>query len=80
MSNGHANCILGVCCPPRSTKQKQALAEEMAKALSGTTESYEDIAAWMVNNFDLAPPGSLTAFKTEIARLARENPQGGPAK
>jgi len=72
--NGHANCIYEICCPPKSAQQKRALAEEMAKALGGTAEDHYNAAAWVVENFDLAPPGSLRAFKAEIARLARENP------
>lgn len=70
--NGHANCIYEVCCPPKSAQQKQALAEEMTKALGGTAEDHLLAAAWVVENFDLAPAGSLRAFKTAIARLARE--------
>jgi hypothetical protein len=71
--NGHANCILAVCCPPDSDGQRKALAEEMASSLSTASgETYEDIARWILDNFDLAPKGSLQTFKDEIARLARE--------
>jgi hypothetical protein len=30
------------------------------------------MATWILGNFDLAPKGSLDAFKREIARLARQ--------
>lgn len=72
--NGLGNCIYAICCPPKSAKQKHALAEEMAKAMSGTAESYLDIASWVIENFDLAPTGTLQPFKDAIARFARENP------
>lgn len=72
--NGHACCIFEVCCAPRSEKQKRALAEEMAKALAGSNETYQSVASWVLENFDLAPVGTLSAFKAAIARLARENP------
>lgn len=71
--NGHANCILAVCCPPRSPQQKIALYEDMSKAL-GETPSLKEVCHWVSENLDLAPAGSLEAFKAEIARLARENP------
>lgn len=83
MSNGHACCVLEVCCPPRSERQKKALAAEMMKAFGWDDEmtSYQvdplTLAAWIVNNYDLAPAGSLSAFKGTIARLARESPPGG---
>lgn len=72
MSNGHANCVLAVCCPPKSREQKNALAQMMAEALRGT-EDYSAIAGWVVDNFDLAPSGTLQPFKDAVAKLAREN-------
>lgn len=81
--NGHANCILAVCCPPGSDNQRAALAEEMAIALSNppssesaviiSREKWDRIAGWVLKNFDLAPAGSLQPFKDAIAKLAREN-------
>lgn len=81
MSNGHANCIYAVCCPPKSTAQAEALAEEIAKAvkLGGGAEYKGEVfapayavACWILDTYDLAPQGSLQAFKDEVARLARE--------
>lgn len=78
--NGHVNCILGVCCPPGSEAQAQALADEMeADGMMQALPEGErktgvlSIAKWVLKNFDLAPHGSLQPFKDEIARLAREN-------
>lgn len=31
MSNGEVCCILGVCCPPGSSEQRQALVREIQK-------------------------------------------------
>lgn len=68
-----ANCIYEICCPPRSEGAVKALSEEMAGALSKKGgESYEDIARWVLENFDLAPKGSLQAFKDAVRDLARE--------
>lgn len=77
--NGHANCILAVCCPPGSDGQIQALADEMGA--SGMFQSMPEeqrrvalrsVAAWVLKNYDLAPPGSLQAFKESVRDLARE--------
>lgn len=85
--NGRANCILEVCCGPNSEKQRAALAAEILEAgclETGAEPSpanrakvdrerlAENVAAWIQETFDLAPKGSLVAFKSEIARLARE--------
>ena len=73
MSSHQRNCILWICCPPYSEESVKALAYEMAEMkLEGFTGDYENIARWVMKNFDLAPAGSLQAFKDEIARLARE--------
>lgn len=69
--NGEANCILQVCCPPEAATA--ALAREMVKDGVCEKEYAPKIAAWINQHFDLAPAGSLTAFKAEIKRLAREN-------
>lgn len=80
--NGHANCIYEICCPPKGEQQVRALAEEMMKAFGwdDAMTAYQvnplTLASWVVKTFDLAPAGSLLAFKTEIARLARENLKG----
>lgn len=38
MSNGHACCILGVCCPPGSPEQADALTQMIATARPGWGE------------------------------------------
>jgi len=58
---GQVCCILGVCCPPGSPAQREAL----AKALEGV----ESPADYMLEHFDLAPKGTLDAFKAAIATM-----------
>jgi hypothetical protein len=71
--NGLGNCLYEICCPPRSEGAVKALAEEMAGALSRPEgDTYEDIARWTLDTFDLAPKGSLQAFKDAVRDYARE--------
>lgn len=73
--NGHANCVLSVCCPPRSPQQKMALYEEMMNGCPGADgDTVKRLASWVAETFDLAPAGTLVEFKAIVARLARENP------
>lgn len=70
--NGEVCCILGVCCPQGSTEQRDALATELVKdAVCSEHDEAKNVAAWVLKHFDLAPPGSLSVFKGEIARLVR---------
>ncbi len=67
------NCILEVCCGRQQADQQFAKAmvsdgvcEDMAHA--------EKCVAWVRHRFDLAPAGSLTAFKNRIIDLAKGAP------
>lgn len=64
--NGEVCCILGVCCPPGSQEQLDALAAEMSKA---GVNDHRAAAKWVLEHFDLLPSGSLAEFK-RIARAA----------
>lgn len=67
------NCLYEICCPPRSEGAVKALSEEMAGGLSKASgETYEDIARWVLDNFDLAPKGSLQPLKDAVRDYARE--------
>jgi len=70
--NGEVCCILGVCCPPGSAEQVDALASELVKGkvCSENPEAHK-VAVWMLKHFDLAPAGTLTEFKKQIARMAK---------
>ena len=75
--NGHVCCLLGVCCPPGSEAQLDALATEMASDLGVQPEEVRRHAAWILKHFDLAPAGSLAQFKDAIATHARKAAQKG---
>ncbi|HZO51200.1 MAG TPA: hypothetical protein VFB63_00720 [Bryobacteraceae bacterium] len=69
------NCILEVCCGGPNSKQVKALTEVAEHALVFLShEEAADVAEWIARNWDLAPKGSLYAFKQAIAKLAK-----GPA-
>lgn len=70
--NGRANCILSICCPARSDGQRKALADQMVEDLACSPEEARKYADWIADNFDLARAGTLTKFKADIARLARQ--------
>lgn len=74
-SDSQANCVLEVCCGGEHSKQVEALTEVAAHALPflSSAEAH-GVADWIARNWDLAPKGTLYAFKQAIATLAR-----GPA-
>ena len=67
-----ANCVLEVCCG-KDGKQLQALTMVFQNEVGLKPKDALDAATWVVTTLDLAPKGSLYAFKQEIARLARGN-------
>jgi hypothetical protein len=71
------NCLLGICCPPGSPEAKAALATEIVTGLEldkPSEEVAEEIARWLLDNYDLAPHGSLRQLFADVAAFARENP------
>lgn len=76
MSNGHGNCALAVCCPPKSLAQKQAFTDDIMHGLAYGPEDRQRVAAvasWVIDNYDLAPPNTMQPLFSIIARYAREN-------
>lgn len=72
--NGEVCCILGICCPPSSAKQRLALAKQIRTDYPMVPQQYaEQAAEWILKNFDLAPAGTLGEFKKAIAKIAREH-------
>lgn len=70
--NGEVCCILGVCCPPNSAASVQALAVEMEKArLYPDKKEAHACAKWMLENFDLAPKGTVAPLIAAIAKMAK---------
>jgi hypothetical protein len=81
MANGQRNCILWICCPPGSEESAKALAKEIAAEvrLGGGAEYKGEVfappyavARFILDNFDLAPKGSLQPLKDAIRDYARE--------
>lgn len=77
MANGDVCCILGVCCPPRSPDQTSALARELVAAGVLDETQAAAVAAWILESYDLAPPGSLDDLKKEIAKMVRKSDKKG---
>lgn len=71
--NGEICCVLGVCCPPESAGQVRALANEMAKDWEIGPEAAQKYARWVLKHFDLAPAGTLSAFKGQLAEMVRKH-------
>jgi len=69
-------CILAVCCPGGSERQREALATEIERALEETPEGARKYANWLLDTFDLAPRGTLGDFVSAVARLAKANARG----
>jgi len=67
MANGsEACCAMGICCPALSAKQRLALAKIIEDGAGKEQVSCEEAARVVLEKFDLAPVGSLQAFKDLI--------------
>ena len=74
-SDQQQNCILEVCCGGEGSKQVYAMTEVAEHALPFLSHGQaQQVAEWIARNWDLAPKGTLYAFKQAIAKLAK-----GPA-
>lgn len=70
---GQACCILEVCCGGEA--QDKALADKLQAQFQWLNEQHAyEVAEFIVDSYDLAPPGSLREFKRTIAALARAYP------
>lgn len=63
------NCLTGTCCPPE--EQRRRLAEELMKQCGLDADGATKAANWLLDTFDFAEAGTLTAYRDSIARLAR---------
>lgn len=70
--NGRANCLLSVCCRANSAEARKAMADQIEEDLGCDKHESHKHADWIIDNFDLAPKGTLQPFKDAIATLARE--------
>lgn len=66
-----ACCILGICCPPASEAQAQALAFKMAKAMNCTPMEALPYARWLTDTYDLAPVGTLGPLRDAFVAATR---------
>lgn len=73
--DGQVCCILAVCCPPGGAKQREALAAALESAPLdapggiGERTIARTHADYLIDNFDLAPKGSLELLKSALARM-----------
>ena len=70
--DGRVCCILGVCCRRGSKAQREALADALTDAQVCDTLDARAVATWLLQQFDLAPAGSLDAFKVAIAQSVQK--------
>lgn len=76
MSNGsEACCALGICCPPASVQQRNALAKILTDN-AAVPFTAETAAACLLEHFDLAPTGTLQPLIDAVAAMARKRPAG----
>jgi hypothetical protein len=72
------NCILEVCCGGADSKQVEALAEVAEHEFPWMSHGQaEQVASWIARDWDLAPKGTLYAFKQAIAKYAKGPAYGG---
>ena len=72
--NGEVCCILGVCCPPGSARQTNALAGELVKArVCSEIGEATAIASWLLANFDLGPKGTVQPLLEAGHKLHRND-------
>lgn len=72
--NGEVCCILGVCCPPLSAGQRDAMVKEMmADGVCDDAAEAKRVAGWVLKHFDLAPAGTLAPFKREMAKVIEKH-------
>jgi hypothetical protein len=69
--NGEVCCILGVCCPPGSAAQEEALSKELVKDGVCEAEYAPKVASWILKHFDLAEAGTLRPFVASILKHAK---------
>jgi hypothetical protein len=63
------NCLLEVCCGAAAAES--AFAKALVRETGVTDDQAKKCASWVFEYFELAPRGSLTQFKAEIARVAK---------
>lgn len=72
MSNGAECCVLGVCCPPQSAEQREALIKILMRDHVCDHDTAGRVADCLLPEFAFAPK-SLEPFVAEIVHLARKH-------
>ena len=68
--NGQACCFFGVCCPPGSEEQIDAVTDEMVKDLKCVRTEAREHVAWLLNRATLAPK-SFGKVVNDLSELQR---------
>lgn len=75
--NGEICCILGACCP-ELRRRILKLARSMVKAgVCPDMVAATHCAKFVLENFDLAPVGTLTPLISKVAEIVREHDKHG---
>lgn len=78
MSNGSEECCaLAICCPALSVKQIDILARVMCEDTGLDAAHCRQTADWLLRKYDLAPQGTLQAFKNAISGHAQAHHKRG---
>ncbi len=62
-----------MCCPAESSERHTALAKTIKKDVGLTDQASGAVAEWIVENFDLAPKGTLHGYANAIAEMVRRH-------
>ena len=67
-------CILQICCGGHNNRDAKAALARKLVALPLMQEDADRVAAYIIDTYDLAPAGSLKAYRDAVAEMAREYP------
>lgn len=74
-------CVLKICCPPGSARQRQSLSGLIQRKLNSrvpiSPEQANAVAELLTGLFDFAPAGTLDPLTKAVAAMAREKPSDG---
>ena len=69
-------CLTGVCCA--RPKQQEAIGRKIKDDLGEGTLTPDQIAAWILDNFDVWPAGGLHSLQVEIRQMISGSVLGQP--
>jgi len=72
---GEYCCILEICCGGQNKRDaKKTLAATLVEDLALSQTDADRVADFVLTNFDLAPNGTLKAYRDAVAKMARAYP------